>query len=371
MGLTPPELERYSRHILLPQVGLKGQRRLRSAKVLCVGAGGLGSPAAMYLAAAGVGVLGLVDHDAVELSNLQRQLLHSTGDVGRPKLESARGRLLGLNPGVRVRLHRAWLDDGNADGILRGYDLVVDGADNLPTRRRLNDACVRLGKPFVYGSVFRFEGQVSVFWPRKGGPCYRCLFPRDPAAGSAPACGEAGVLGALPGVIGALQAVEALKLILRRGEPLIGRLLVFDALAMEFRKLSFNKDPRCEACGSRRRAPRFQGIAEQEEEVPAISPEELRKLLDSGAKVLLLDVREPEESAICRIKGAKLIPLGRLTRSLKGLGRSAELVVHCKTGRRSAQAVRLLARRGFRRVRSLSGGIAAWAERIDPSLPRY
>lgn len=371
MRLTAAELERYSRHILLPQVGLKGQARLKSSKVLCVGAGGLGSPASMYLAAAGVGVLGLADHDAVELSNLQRQLLHSAEDVGRPKLDSARRRLAGINPGVRVRLHRVRLDNGNAGRLIRDYDVVIDGADNLPTRGSINDACVRLGKPFVYGSVFRFEGQVSVFWPRKGGPCYRCLFPRMPPPGSAPACGEAGVLGALPGVIGTLQAIEALKLLLRQGEPLIGRLLLFDALAMEFRRLSFKRDPRCESCGPRRGAPRSQGGAEQEDDAPSISPEELKALLDSRERVQLLDVREPEEHAICRIRSAKLVPLGRLERALEGLDKSAELVVHCKTGRRSARAVRLLRARGFRRARSLAGGISAWAERVEPSLPRY
>jgi sulfur-carrier protein adenylyltransferase/sulfurtransferase len=379
--LSSEELRRYSRHLLLPEVGLAGQRRLRAAKVLLVGTGGLGAPAALYLAAAGVGELGLVDFDRIEHSNLQRQILYSTPDVGRPKLEAARARLEGMNPGVRVVTHEGRLDSTRALELLRPYDLVLDGTDNFPTRYLVNDACVLLGKPNVYGSIYRFEGQVSVFDARRG-PCYRCLYPEPPPPNLVPSCAEAGVLGVLPGVVGLLQATEAMKLLLGVGDPLVGRLLLYDALEMRFRELKIRKNPECVLCSPHATQtglidyPAFCGVpapgdAPEEAGVPEIEPEALRAELDSDDPPLLVDVREPEEWAISKIPGALEIPQGELTQRLDELTRARSIVVYCRSGGRSADATRTLLDLGFAHVRSLHGGVNAWAERIDPSLPTY
>jgi len=377
-GLDPLEIARYSRHLVLPEVGMEGQRRLRRARVVVVGAGGLGSPLVLYLAAVGVGRIGLVDFDVVDLSNLQRQVLYGTEDVGRSKAELARQRIEALNPHVRVDCHVVRLTSDNALGILGDYDVVLDGTDNFPTRYLVNDACVLLGKPNVYGSIFRFEGQVSVFGAA-GGPCYRCLYPEPPAAGSVPNCAEGGVLGVLPGTVGTLQATEAIKLILGQGQPLVGRLLLFDALEMRFRELKLRKDPHCPVCGESpliRQLIDYEaacGVAPepQSSAPPAIEVEELRVRLDGGAPPLLLDVRTPEEWAICRIDGARLIPVQALPSRIDELERQREVVVYCHVGWRSAWAVDLMLRRGFSRVVNLAGGIDAWSQRVDPSVPRY
>ena len=384
--LTNDEVRRYSRHLIMPEVGVEGQRRLKAARVLCIGAGGLGSPASLYLAAAGVGTLGLVDFDVVDFSNLQRQVLYDTTDVGRPKLMAARARLTGLNPDVNVVIHETALKSANALDILRDYDVIVDGADNFPTRYLVNDACVLLGKPNAYGSIFRFDGQASVF-AVKGGPCYRCLYPEPPPPGLVPSCAEGGVLGVLPGVIGTIQATEAIKLIIGAGESLVGRLLLFDALQMSFRTLKLRRDPACPVCGD---APTVRALIDYEQfcgitpAAHAVDPsalpadqeatvEELKSRLDRN-DVWLLDVREPREFEICRIPGSTLIPLGELPKRLAEVPQGTdapEIVVHCKSGVRSAKAVKLLREQGITRARNLKGGILAWIERIDPSLPRY
>jgi len=371
-GLTPRERQRYSRHLLLPEVGDEGQRRLKSARVLCVGAGGLGSPAALYLAAAGIGTLGLVDFDVVDFSNLQRQIIHGTGDVGRSKLESAQARIEALNPEVRVETFDARFSAGNARRLVEAFDVIVDGTDNFPARYLVNDACVLFGKPNAWGSIFRFEGQAAVF-AAPGGPCYRCLHPEPPPDGVVPSCAEAGVLGVLPGVIGTIQATEALKLILGIGEPLVGRLLVYDALKMRFRDLKLRRDPDCPICGSR---PTITTLHEYAAYcVPAalddMTVQDLKERMDAGSSPLILDVREPSEAAICRLPGSLLIPLGELPRRLRELDPAAEIVVHCKSGGRSARAVAMLRERGFSRAVNLSGGILNWVNQIDPSMRRY
>ena len=385
-GLTNDEINRYSRHLIMPEVGVDGQRRLKAARVVCIGAGGLGSPAALYLAAAGVGTIGIVDFDAVDGSNLQRQILHGTPDIGRSKLQSARERLTALNPEVRIEPHEVALTSKNALDILRTYDVVLDGTDNFPTRYLVNDACVILGKPNAYGSIFRFEGQASVFATRNG-PCYRCLFPEPPPPGLVPSCAEGGVLGVLPGVIGTIQATETIKLILGTGEPLIGRLLLYDALRMRFRELKLRRDPDCPVCGDR---PSIRELIDYEQfcglpqaaaaAVPALAPEhevtveELKSTLVGDDSLLLIDVREPQEFQICRIPGSTLIPLGMVPARLDELRATAAgrpIIVHCKSGVRSAKAVRLLQDAGLTQAKNLKGGILAWIDRIDPTLPKY
>ncbi|UCE03343.1 MAG: molybdopterin-synthase adenylyltransferase MoeB [Candidatus Latescibacterota bacterium] len=381
--LSNEELQRYSRHLTLPEVGPEGQKRLKASSVLLVGAGGLGAPLGMYLAAAGVGRLGLVDFDVVDYSNLQRQVTYATDDVGRSKLEVARERLRGINPHVQVDTHELMLESANALEILKPYDVVVDGSDNFPTRYLVNDACVLLRKPNVYGSIFRFEGQASVFCAQKG-PCYRCLYEEPPPPGLVPSCAEGGVLGVLPGIVGCIQATETLKLLLEQGEPLIGRLLLFDALAMRFRQLKLRKNPQCVLCGE---APtirelidyaEFCGIAPQSpqsQEASAvqgeITPVQLKQRLDQGDALYLLDVREPVEWEICNLDGATLIPLGQLQQRAEEVPRDSEIVVHCKMGGRSARAAALLRQLGYERVLNLAGGIKAWAQTVDPSMPQY
>ena len=372
--LSNEERVRYSRHLTMPEVGIDGQRRLKAAHVLCIGAGGLGSPAALYLAAAGVGTIGIVDFDDVDLSNLQRQILHGTKDIGRSKLKSARDRLRDANPNIEVELHECRFSSENASELVARYDLVVDGSDNFPTRYLSNDVCVFARRPNIYGSIFRFDGQSTVFAPHLGGPCYRCLFPEPPAPGTIPNCAEAGVLGVLPGIIGMVQAIEAIKLILGVGEPLIGRLLHFEALKMKFRELKLRRDPQCPVCGD---APtitapidyeQFCGIAA---DVPAISVHDLKRKRDAREAIQLIDVREPFEFEIARIDGAKLIPLGQLANRLHELKRNGQTVVHCHTGMRSAQAVQMLRQSGFTNVYNLEGGIDAWANEIDPAMQKY
>ncbi|MBI4512745.1 MAG: ThiF family adenylyltransferase [Gemmatimonadetes bacterium] len=369
--LSPEEIRRYSRHLIMPEVGMEGQKKLKAARVLLLGAGGLGSP------------LGLVDFDVVEFSNLQRQILHGTKDVGRGKLESARERILDVNPGVEVELHGARLTSANALEILRDYDIIVDGTDNFPTRYLVNDACILLGKPNVYGSIFRFEGQASVFYAAEG-PCYRCLYPEPPPPGLVPSCAEGGVLGVLPGLIGAIQTNETIKLILGQGRPLIGRLLLVDALKMRFREVRLRKDPACPVCGERPTIRElidyeaFCGLPQAEEQaraeagaVPEIDVHEFRRWVDEGRPIRVIDVREPYEWDIAHLDFARLIPLGQLPEHLRELDSAQEYVVHCRTGGRSAKAAALLRDAGFRKVWNLRGGIKAWAEEIDPSLPTY
>jgi adenylyltransferase/sulfurtransferase len=381
-GLTNDEVARYSRHLIMPEVGMDGQRRIKAARVLCIGAGGLGSPVALYLGAAGVGTIGIVDFDVVDFSNLQRQIIHGTSDVGRSKLQSAKDRLTDLNPHVNVVLHDAALSSKNALQLFADYDMVVDGTDNFPTRYLVNDACVLLGKPNVYGSIFRFEGQASVF-ALKQGPCYRCLYPEPPPPGLVPSCAEGGVLGVLPGLVGTIQATEALKLILGEGEPLIGRYLIVDALRMRFRELKLKKDPDCPVCGERPTVrelidyEQFCGIAPAPPVAAADASEaemtvdELKRRMDRGDDVFVLDVREPQEYRINRLPGATLIPLGELTKRLSELDPNREIVAQCKSGIRSAKAASILKDAGFPRVKNLKGGILAWIDRIDPTLPRY
>ncbi|MCI4324376.1 MAG: molybdopterin-synthase adenylyltransferase MoeB [Thermoplasmata archaeon] len=375
-ALSPSERHRYSRHLLLPEVGEAGQLRLRKAHVLLVGAGGLGAPAALYLAAAGVGTIGLVDGDVVEASNLQRQVLYETGSVGRSKTAEASRRVRALNPHVRVVQHRVRLSSKNALLILRQYDVVLDGTDNFPTRYLVNDACVLLRKPDVYGSVYRFEGQVSVFDARHG-PCYRCLFPEPPPPELVPSCAEGGVLGVVPGVVGIWQATEALKLLLKVGDPLIGRLLLLDTLSGSTREVRVRKDPRCPVCGTTPTQtglidyPAFCGVSEPAPRVPLIDPTALARELKTSAPPVLVDVREPGEWAIAHLPKARLVPKGTLADRLSSLPKNRAVVVYCKSGRRSADAVRLLLDRGFVRVRSLAGGIDAWADTVDPKMPRY
>jgi molybdopterin/thiamine biosynthesis adenylyltransferase/rhodanese-related sulfurtransferase len=373
--LDGDEIRRYGRHLVLPEVGLAGQRRIKGARILLVGAGGLGSPAALYLAAAGVGQLSIVDFDVVDVSNLQRQVLHGTRDVGRPKTESARDRLLDLNPHLSVSLHETRLDAANALDLVRDHDLVVDGADNFATRYLVNDACVLAGRPNVHASIFRFDGQASVF-ATAGGPCYRCLHPSPPPPGEVPSCAEGGVLGVLPGLLGTIQATEALKLVAGIGQPLVGRLLLVDALAMQFRTVKVRKDPDCPACGTRT-------IRELREEtyacdaippgdrVPEITPLELAERIARGDGLTLLDVREPDEWEVARIPGARLVPLGRLGEEIPRLDPALDVVVYCRSGVRSQTAGRQLLAAGFSRVLSLAGGILRYGAEVDPSLPPY
>jgi adenylyltransferase/sulfurtransferase len=379
--MTPGDLMRYGRHLILPEVGLQGQRRLKASSVLLVGAGGLGSPLALYLAAAGVGRLGIVDHDVVDESNLQRQVLHGTASIGKSKLESAKARLADLNPGVQVDPYETRLTSENALAILAPYDVVVDGTDNFPTRYLVNDACVLLGKPNVYGSIFRFEGQASVFDARVG-PCYRCLYPDPPPPGLVPSCAEGGVLGVLPGVIGVIQGIEALKLLLGIGETLVGRLLLFDALEMRFRELKLRKDPSCPLCGEH---PTITGLIDYEAfcgltpveqareaaEAWEVTAPELRRRLERGDDLALIDVREPHEVEIARLPGAEVIPLGSLPERMGELDSSRDLVLFCHHGVRSMRALETLHRAGFRKLRSLQGGIDAWSREVDPAVPRY
>jgi adenylyltransferase/sulfurtransferase len=371
------EIRRYSRHLILPEFGARGQKKLKAARVLCVGAGGLGSPAAMYLAAAGVGTIGLVDFDAVDVSNLQRQILHGTPDIGRPKLESARDRLAALNPEVRVVTHPLLLSSENTLELFSQYDVILDGTDNFATRYLINDACVLLGKPNVSASVFRFEGQVSIFGAPNG-PCYRCLYPEAPPAGLVPSCGEGGVLGILPGVIGTLQATEAIKVVAEIGEPLIGRLLLFDALEMRFRELKVRKDPGCAICGT---APTIKGLIDYEQfcgtampaagQVREVSATDLKARLDRGEGVVVLDVREPGERAVNFLAGSVSIPLSELKTRFTELPTESDVVIYCKVGRKSQLAAVQLQRFGFTRVFNLKGGISAWIDEIDEDLPRY
>lgn len=377
--LSNEEVQRYSRHLIMPEVGMDGQRKLKGARVLCIGAGGLGSPATMYLAAAGVGQLGIVDFDVVDYSNLQRQILHGTPDVGRSKLQSARDRLQAINPAVHVETYETALTSENALQILEPYDVVVDGTDNFPTRYLVNDACVLLGKPNAYGSIFRFEGQASVF-ALKDGPCYRCLYPEPPPPGLVPSCAEGGVLGVLPGIIGTIQATEAIKILLGVGEPLVGRFLIFDALRMRFRELKLRRDVDCPVCGDQ---PTVRELIDYEQfcsvtttpqtavSIKETSVEGLKRRLDAGDDLLLLDVREPQEHQICAIPGSTLIPLGDLSSRLAELEGRQDIVVHCKSGVRSAKAVKLLREAGFDDAANLKGGILAWIEHVDPSLPKY
>jgi adenylyltransferase/sulfurtransferase len=378
VDLSPEEIARYSRHLVLAEVAIEGQLRLKRSSVLLVGAGGLGSPAALYLAGAGVGRIGIVDFDVVDESNLQRQILHDTTWVGRPKIDSAAARLRALNPHVRVETHPEALTRDNALALLAGYDVVVDGTDNFETRYLTNDACFFLKKPNVHGAIFRFEGQASVFWPDRG-PCYRCLFPEPPPPGLVPSCAEGGVLGILPGVIGSIQATEALKILLGVGEPLLGRLLLYDALAMRFEELKLQRDPDCRLCSPRATIrelqdyPAFCGSGRAQEADPAeeITALELRRRLDAGEEIELIDVREPHEWALCRIGGARLLPLASLAGHLHELDPGRTTVLHCRSGVRSARALVLLRQAGFRRVLNLRGGILAWARDVDPSMQTY
>jgi adenylyltransferase/sulfurtransferase len=378
--LSNDEIARYSRHLIMPEVALDGQKTLKQAKVLTVGTGGLGSPLALYLAAAGIGTLGIVDFDVVDESNLQRQILHGTSDVGRPKVESARDKLKDINPNVEVVVHEEALSSENALEIFEDYDVIVDGTDNFPTRYLVNDACVLLGKPNVYGSIFRFEGQASVFYAEEG-PCYRCLYPEPPPPGLVPSCAEGGVLGILPGAIGTIQATETVKLILGIGEPLIGRLLLYDALGMSFREMKLRKDPSCPVCGESPTVTElidyqeFCGIpqanaAEQANGVPEITVQDLKAKLDNGENINVLDVREPHEYEVANI-GVRLIPLGELPQRLAELDQAENFAIHCKTGGRSARAVKLLQDAGFQNVYNVKGGITAWSEEIDPNIPKY
>jgi molybdopterin/thiamine biosynthesis adenylyltransferase/rhodanese-related sulfurtransferase len=378
--LTNEEVLRYSRHLILPDVGVDGQRKLKAGRILLIGAGGLGSPLALYLAAAGVGTLGLVDFDVVDVSNLQRQVLHGTKDIGRSKLESARERIYDVNPHVHVEPYETRLTSENALDIIRDYDVVIDGTDNFATRYLTNDACVLLGKPNVYGSIFRFEGQASVFALEEG-PCYRCLFPEPPPPGLVPSCAEGGVLGVLPGLVGTIQATEGIKLILGVGESLVGRLLLIDALSMRFRTVRLRKDPNCPACGTHEITElidydQFCGVAPavtaaNTSEIPEITPSELADRIRRGDDIDLIDVREPHELNIARIPNVRLIPLGTLAEALPSLDSSREAVVICRTGARSGRAVQQLRAAGFRRVWNLAGGIHRWADEVDPSLPKY
>jgi sulfur-carrier protein adenylyltransferase/sulfurtransferase len=384
VALTAQEIQRYARHLIMPEVAMHGQKRLKAAKVLCIGTGGLGSPLSLYLAAAGVGTLGLVDFDVVDISNLQRQIIHFTSDVGRPKISSAEAKLTAINPELKIIRHELAVDSSNALDIFAGYDVIVDGTDNFPTRYLVNDACVLLGKPNVYGSIFRFDGQATVFSPPEG-PCYRCLYPEPPPPDLVPNCAEGGVLGILPGLIGVVQATETVKLILGVGKPLIGRLLLYDALEMTFREMKVRKNPKCPICGPN---PTIQALIDYQEfcgvagasSTPAaangsaldeIAPRELQALFESKQPPLVLDVRNPEEIAICRIAGSTVIPLPELPNRLGELDSARSMVVHCKSGVRSAKAIALLQGAGFSKLKNLKGGILAWIKDVDPSLPSY
>src|SRR5258707_5577838 len=378
--LSNEEILRYSRHLIMPEVGMQGQRRLKAASVLMIGTGGLGAPVGMYLAAAGVGRIGIVDFDVVEESNLQRQIIHGTKDLGRRKIESARDRLRDINPHIEIETHESRLTSQNAMRLFKNYDIIVDGTDNFPTRYLVNDACVLSGKPNVYGSIFRFEGQSSVFWAERGA-CYRCLYPDPPPPGLVPSCAEGGVLGVLPGIVGAIQANETIKLILGIEGSLINRLLLFDALQMKFREFKLRKDPKCPVCGEHRTINKlidyyeFCGVRGEEAPAPDLqgpemSPRELKSRLDRGDDLYILDVREPHEYQICNIKG-HLLPLGELPRRVHELDSSREIVAHCRSGKRSAEAVDFLRKAGFRKIHNLKGGILAWSDEVDPSVPKY
>ena len=386
--LTNEEIKRYSRHLIMPEVGVDGQRRLKAGSVLCVGAGGLGSPAAMYLAAAGVGRIGIVDFDVVDYSNLQRQIIHGTSSIGKTKLQSAKERLQDINPHIQIDTYETSLSSDNALELFAPYDVILDGTDNFPTRYLTNDACVLLGKPNAYGSIFRFEGQASVFGA-KDGPCYRCLYPEPPPPGLVPSCAEGGVLGVLPGVIGVIQATETIKLITGIGEPLIGRFMIYDALRMKFRELKLRKDPDCPVCGTNPTVTKlidyqeFCGMRPNVEQEAAdvaavagksateISALELKARLDRGDKLVIVDVREPHEYQINRIPGSVLIPLGEIPRRYAELDQDAELVMQCKMGGRSAKAADYLRTVGFKKVLNLTGGILDWVDKVDPSQPKY
>jgi len=377
--LNNDEILRYSRHLIMPEVGMEGQQKLKAARVLCIGAGGLGSPLALYLAAAGVGTLGIVDFDVVDYTNLQRQIIHTTADVGRKKLDSAADKLKAINPFLNLRTFEAKLTSENALALFNEFDIIADGTDNFPTRYLVNDACVLTGKPNVYGSIFRFEGQASVFATEEG-PCYRCLYPEPPPPGLVPSCAEGGVLGILPGLVGVMQATEVIKLILGKGEPLIGRLLLIDALGMKFRELKLRKNPDCPVCGKNPTVTQlidyneFCGIRGEEKPVETgvveMQVEELKRRLDAGEDLFVLDVREPHEYQICNI-GGHLIPLGDLPKRVSELDSSREIVAHCRSGVRSAKAVNFLQQAGFKKVHNLAGGILAWADRVDPKMPKY
>jgi len=382
LTLSKDEILRYSRHLIVPEVGMEGQLKLKAAKVLLVGTGGLGAPLGLYLAAAGIGRIGLVDFDVVDFTNLQRQVIHFTKDVGRPKIDSAAEKMQAINPNVEIVKHEVALSSENALGIIKDYDLVVDGTDNFPTRYLVNDACVLLGKPNVYGSIFRFEGQASIF-AYEGGPCYRCLYPEPPPPGLVPSCAEGGVLGILPGTIGLIQATEAVKLILGIGEPLVGRLLLYDALGMRFRELKLRKNPDCPICGDHPTITKlidyhqFCGVPQpppkQESKLTEgeIEVTEVKEKLDRGDNFVLIDVREPHEYQICNIPAAKLIPLGEIGRRLGELDPEADIVIHCKSGMRSARACGVLRAAGFKHVRNMKGGILAWSDQVDRSVPKY
>jgi sulfur-carrier protein adenylyltransferase/sulfurtransferase len=377
------EIARYSRHLIMPEVTLDGQKRIKAASVLCLGAGGLGSPIALYLAAAGIGRMGLIDYDIVDFSNLQRQILHGTDDVGRKKLNSAKDRIKAVNPNVQVDLHDTMFRSDNAMQLVQDYDIVIDGTDNFPTRYLSNDVCVLLKKPNIYGSIFRFDGQCTVFAPHLGGPCYRCMFPEPPPPGMVPSCAEGGVLGVLPGMIGVMQAIEAIKMIIGIGDSLIGRLVSFDALQMRFKEFKIRKDPNCPICGEHPTIhelidyDQFCGIPQadaetaKEMDVPTITATELKTRIDRQDKFVLVDVREPFEYEISRIPGSKLIPLGELPARLSELDSADDIVLHCKMGGRSAKALRILQEAGFRKLNNLQGGITAWSDDVDPSVPKY
>jgi adenylyltransferase/sulfurtransferase len=378
--LSKEEILRYSRHLIMPEVGMEGQLKLKNAKVLLIGTGGLGAPLGLYIAAAGVGRLGLVDFDVVDFTNLQRQVTFGTSDVGKSKSEAARARLSNLNPAIQIESFETQLTSANALELFKDFDIIVDGTDNFPTRYLVNDACILLGKPNVYGSIFRFEGQVTVFG-MPDGPCYRCLYPEPPPPGLVPSCAEGGVLGVLPGIVGSIQAMETIKLILGSGENLVGRLLLFDALGMKFRELKLRKNPNCPMCGTNRTIHElidyyeFCGVRGEEApapsvQVPEITPRELKTRLDRGDDLFILDVREPHEFQICNLKG-HLIPLGELPRRVHELDSSREIVAHCRSGKRSAEAVDFLRKAGFRKVLNLKGGILAWSDEVDPSVPKY
>ncbi|MGH7198035.1 MAG: molybdopterin-synthase adenylyltransferase MoeB [Candidatus Omnitrophota bacterium] len=383
MSLTQDEILRYSRHLIMPEVGVEGQEKLKAAKVLLIGTGGLGSPAALYLAAAGVGTLGLIDFDVVDFSNLQRQIIHGTSNVNQPKVESAKERLAEINPNVKVVTYNERLSKENVMRIIKDYDVILDGTDNFQTRYLVNDACVFTKKPFVYGSIFRFEGQSTVFYPGKG-PCYRCLFAEPPPPGMVPSCAEGGVLGILPGVIGVVQATEVVKLILGKGELLIGRLMLYDALKMSFREVKFRRNPKCPVCGDNPTIKElidyeaFCGLtrggeakAEGDGKVPEITVGDLKAKIDRKQKFVLIDVREPSEYAICKIPGSKLVPLSTVAEHANELDTADEIVVHCHFGGRSAKAVALLQKMGFKKIWNLKGGIDAWSQEVDPACPRY
>ena len=392
INLTPEQYIRYSRHLILPEIGEEGQKKLLDAKILIIGAGGLGSPLGLYLAAAGVGTLGLVDFDVVDLSNLQRQILHTNDEIGKPKIDSAEKRIKGMNPDTRVIKHEARISSENAMEFIRDYDIVIDGTDNFPTRYLVNDACILLNKPNIYGSIFRFEGQATVFPARGGsafggklpdGPCYRCLYPEPPPPGMVPSCAEGGVLGILPGVIGVIQATEAVKLIIGKGKPLIGRLLLYNALDMTFRTLKLQRDKNCPVCGDHPTITKLidyeafcgltRGGVPPTETIPEITVYELKAKMDRKDPFLLLDVREPYEYEIAKIPGSQLIPVGQLEQRLGELEayKDKEILAHCKSGGRSARAVELLRRSGFKKVFNVAGGINEWSNKIDPSIPKY